>query len=105
MADPIGTFSALRNQGLVTAEGNSHFRVERNFLMALMAKRLANIKFDEYWDLAKDPESKGGVKRGLIQTGRDPYVLFGYYEPRMPFGILVNEKWHLEAYPDVAEAI
>jgi hypothetical protein len=23
----------------------------------------------------------------------------------MPFGIQVNEKWYLESYPDIAEAI
>jgi len=105
MADPIGTWAALRNQGLVTAESSTHFRIERNFLIALMAKRLASIKFDEAWYLAKYPDVKDGVRRGLVQSGQEHYVLFGYYEHRMPYGILVNEKWYVEAYPDVAEAM
>jgi len=29
----------------------------------------------------------------------------GYYENRMPMAIQVNEKWYLDAYPDVREAI
>src|ERR1700722_5909745 len=105
MADALGTFAALRNQGLVTAEGSSHFRVERNFLITLLAKRLASVKFDEEWYLGKYPDVKDGVKRGLVQTGREHYVLFGYYEHRMPYRILVSEKWYLEAYPDVADAM
>ena len=45
------------------------------------------------------------VKRGVVPSGREHYVLSGYYEHRMPCSILVNEKWYLEAYPDVAEAM
>jgi hypothetical protein len=105
MADPFGSFAALKNQGLLTEENNTHFRVERNFLISLIAKRLTNIKFDESWYLTKYPDVKEAVKRGLFQSGREHYVLSGYYEHRMPIAIMVNEKWYLEAYPDVAEAM
>jgi hypothetical protein len=105
MADPFGTFAALKNQNLVIPEGNGHFRVERNFLIALMAKRVGSIKFDEAWYLAKYPDVKDAVNNGVVPSGHEHYVSSGYYEHRMPCAIRVNEKWYLEAYPDVAEAI
>ncbi len=105
MAEPFGTFATLRNRGLLTSEDDAHFRVERNFLISLMAKRLVNIRVDEAWYLTKYPDVKDAVKRGVVASGREHYVLCGYYEHRMPSAILVNEKWYLEAYPDVAQAI
>jgi hypothetical protein len=105
MAEPFGSFAALKNQGLLAPENNTHFRVERNFLISLIAKRLANIKFDEAWYLNKYPDVKEAVRRGVFPSGREHYVLSGYYEHRMPAAIVVNEKWYLEAYPDVAEAM
>jgi len=46
MADPFASMASLQTLGLLVPEGNTHFRVERNFLIALMAKKLATIKFD-----------------------------------------------------------
>lgn len=105
MAEPFGTFAALKNQSLVNPEGNSHFLVDKNFMIALMSKRLSAIKFDENWYLAKNPDVKEALSRGIVTSAKDHYVLSGYYEHRMPFPIIVNEKWYLQAYPDVAEAI
>jgi len=105
MAEAFGSLATLKNQGLLIPESHTHFRVDRNFFIALMAKRLAAIKFDEAWYLTKYPDVKDAVKRGVFASGREHYVLAGYYEHRMPVAIHVNEKWYLEAYPDVAEAI
>jgi hypothetical protein len=105
MAELFGTLASLKNQGLLVPENNTHFRVERNFLVSIMTRRLAAIKFDEAWYLSKYPDVKDAVKRGVVQSGRDHYVSFGYYEHRMPTAILVNERWYLDSYPDVAEAI
>jgi len=105
MADPFGSMATLSNRNLLVPEGNTHFRVERNFFIAIMAKRLATMKFDEAWYLSKYPDVKDAVKRGIVQSGREHFVSFGYYEHRMPTAVHVNEKWYLESYPDVAEAI
>jgi hypothetical protein len=105
MAEPFGTLAALRNQGLLIPENNTHFRIERNFLISLMASRMTSIKFDEAWYLSKYPDVKDAVKRRVVPSGREHYVLSGYYEHRFPCAILVNEKWYLEAYPDVSEAM
>jgi hypothetical protein len=105
MADKLGTFAALRNQGLLALESDNSFRAERNFLIMILAKRIAEIKFDETWYLAKYPDVKDGIRRGKVQSAHEHYCYFGYYEHRMPFSIVVNEKWYLEAYPDVAAAI
>ncbi len=105
MAESLGSMATLKNQGLLVPENSTHFRVERNFFIAIMAKRIAAIKFDEAWYLSKYPDVRDAVKRGIVASGREHYVSFGYYEHRMPTAIHVNEKWYLESYPDVAEAI
>jgi hypothetical protein len=105
MTDPFGTLATLRNQGLLIGEDNAHFRIERHFLIALMKPRIASMKFDESWYLSKYQDVKDAVRRGVVSSGRDHYVLSGYYEHRMPCAILVNEKWYIDAYPDVAEAM
>jgi len=105
MADPFGTFAALKNQGLLAVEDSTHFRVERNFLIALMAKRIGKIRFDESWYLTRYPDVRDAVKRGVCASARDHYALSGYYEHRMPCAILVDEKWYLDAYPDIADAV
>jgi hypothetical protein len=105
MADAFGSMAALKNQGLLVPENHTHFRIERNFLISIMAKRIASIKFDEAWYLSKYPDVKDAVKRGIIASGREHYMAHGFYEHRMPTAIVVNEKWYLESYPDIAEAI
>jgi hypothetical protein len=105
MADPFASMASLKNQGLVIQKDNTHFLVERNFFISIMALRLASIKFDEAWYLSKYPDVRDAVKRRVVSSGRHHYVSFGYYEHRMPTSIHINEKWYLESYPDVAEAI
>jgi len=105
MAEAFGSMAALKNQGLLMPESNTHFRIERNFLVSILSKRLATIKFDEAWYLSKYPDVKDAVRRGVVASGREHYVAQGFYEHRMPVAIQVNEKWYLESYPDIAEAI
>ena len=105
MADPFGSFASLSNQGLVTQENNACFRVERNFLISLLAHRISTVRFDEVWYLSRYPDVREAIKQGVIASGRDHYIQSGYYEHRMPCAILIKEKWYLDAYPDVAEAI
>lgn len=105
MSDRIASYATLKNQGLLVAESETHFRVERHFLIDLMASRLAQIRFDETWYLNKYPDVRDAVRRGSVASGREHYLLHGYFEGRMPTAIAVTEKWYLSAYPDVAEAI
>lgn len=103
----LGSFATLKNQGvLAPIDGDSgHFRIERHFLIALMANRIAQIKFDEIWYLSKYPDVREAVKGGTLPSGHEHYIRSGYYEHRMPSAILVNEGWYLQAYPDVADAV
>jgi len=105
MAEPFAGMAALKNQRLLVPESNTHFCIERNFLVSIMAKRLATIKFDEAWYLSKYSDVKDAVRRGIVASARDHYVTHGFYEHRMPVAIQVKEKWYLESYPDVSKAI
>jgi hypothetical protein len=105
MLDAFGSMASLKNQGLLVPENDTHFRIERHLLIALLAPRIAKIKFDEAWYLSKNPDVKDFVKRGIVASGREHYIQHGYYEHRMPAAIRVNEKWYIESYSDVAESI
>src|ERR1051326_873539 len=84
MAQPFASMAALKNQRLLVPESNTHFPIERNFLVSMMADRLAAIKFDEAWYLAKYPDVKEAVRRGTVASARDNYVTNGLYEHLMP---------------------
>jgi hypothetical protein len=103
--DAVSSMATLKNQSLLIPEGDAHFRIEKNLLVAMMGSTLSKIKFDEAWYLSKYPDVKDAVKRGTVSSGREHYLLHGYFEHRMPTAIVVNEKWYLDAYKDVAEAI
>ena len=105
MAEYFESFATLKNQGVLVPEGSSHFRIERHFLISLLAKKMGDVTFDEAWYLSKYADVREAIKRGAITSGREHYVQFGYFENRMPAPILVNEKWYLDTYPDVAKAI
>ena len=68
MAEPFASMAALKNQRLLVPESNTHFCIERNFLVSIMAKRLATIKFDEAWYLSKYPDVKDAVRRGVLAS-------------------------------------
>jgi len=72
MAEIFPSFAALKNQGLLVQESASQFRIERNFLISLMAPRIATIKFDETWYLSKYPDVREAVGRRLGSRHRGP---------------------------------
>lgn len=105
MPDTFGSMAVLRNKGLLTPEGDAHFRIERDFLVSILAPLLAKIKFDEAWYLGKYSDVKDAVKRGTYASGREHYLTHGFLEHRIPSVIPVSEKWYLQTYPDVADAM
>jgi hypothetical protein len=105
MSDTFGSMASIRNKGLLSEESDSHFRIERNFLITILAPWLEKIKFEESWYLDKYGDVRDAVKRGTYASGREHYLTHGYLEHRLPSVISVNEKWYLQSYPDVADAI
>ena len=45
------------------------------------------------------------AKAGNIRSSKQHFVDDGYFEGRLPFPILVDERWYLAENPDVAESI
>jgi hypothetical protein len=105
VGESFTSFAALVNRGLLAPDGNAHLRVERNFLISLMAQKVTTIRVDEEWYLARYTDVREAVRRGTVTSGQEHYVQCGYYEGRMPSAITVNEKWYLDTYADVADAI
>ena len=85
---------------------SSHYveLVEARIRLALTSF-ISGIQFDEDYYLRCNPDVLEKVHSGEIQTGRQHYIVAGYFEDRFPRPIPVDEPWYLREYPDVAEAV
>jgi hypothetical protein len=96
----------MKNRNIIVPSNTAgHFSVEQHFFFDVMERILTDIHFDEDWYLAKHPDVRDAIKRGVVKSARHHYLRFGFYEDRIPYAIEVSEKWYIEAYPDVKEAI
>jgi hypothetical protein len=76
-----------------------------SLLKMLLQLAVASCDFDEQAYLEANPDVRGAVERGAIESGHVHYIGFGYFEGRRGGGALVDESWYLSKYPDVAAAI
>ena len=70
-----------------------------------LASFISGIQFDEDYYLRCNSDVLEKVKAGDMLSGRQHYMLAGYFEDRFPRPIPVDEPWYLKEYPDVAEAV
>lgn len=105
MTESLAPLATLKNRGLLAPDGDAYFRIERHFLISLLADKIAAMPFDESWYLSKYPDVRDAVKRRIVASAHDHFVQFGYLEHRIPRAIAVRERWYLDSYPDVAAAL
>ena len=104
--NPIPVYTALLNQKkIVPSSATPYFAVEKHFLYVLMSAYLSAVPFDEEWYSRRYPDVQKGIQDGMITSGRNHYLRFGFFEHRQPFEIKVDEPWYLATYPDVKDAI
>ncbi len=70
-----------------------------------LASLISGIRFDEEYYLRCNPDVLEKVRSKEIPSGRQHYIMAGYFEDRYPRPIPVDEPWYLKEYPDVAEAV
>ena len=102
----IDTYATMVNRRILVPSGTTpYFAVEQHFFFDLMERILGYIEVDEEWYLAQHKDVTEAVRKGLVKSGRNHYMRFGFYEHRLPFRIHVLEDWYLKSYPDVKEAL
>ena len=74
-------------------------------LKLLLQFAVAQSDFDEEDYLRVNPDVREAVHRGQIESGRQHYVGYGYFEGRLGGMTKVDERWYLRKYPDVAVAV
>src|SRR5260221_577011 len=74
-------------------------------LKLLLQIALAHSDFDEEIYLRANPDVRGAMELGRIESGRVHYIGYGYFEGRSGGLPEVDEAWYLAKYPDVAAAI
>jgi hypothetical protein len=102
----LPTYASLVNEKAIIPPGSSpYFGVREHFFQSCMAERLAKVRVDEAWYLEAYPDVRDAIAAGIVPDVRTHFLMFGYYEHRMPHAIDVDEAWYLVAYPDVHKAI
>lgn len=85
-------------------EGTETVTIAISDLRMLLLSSGARKYFDEDYYLACNEDVKLAVAAGLT-NGFDHFLHFGFLEGRAPFNATVDEKYYLESYPDVADAV
>ena len=63
------------------------------------------IIVDADWYISKYADVRDAIRQGMVESAKEHYVSYGYFENRMPRLILVDESFYFREYPDVSEAI
>jgi len=74
-------------------------------LKNLLTFFLELVPVDEEWYKETYPDVAEGIAAGTINSAKEHYVRYGYFEGRLPHAPRVDEEWYLSANPDVAEGI
>jgi hypothetical protein len=102
----LPTYAALINEkAVIPPAGGPYFGVREHFFQVCMADQLAKVRLDEEWYLTAYPDVGEAIASGAVIDARSHFVMFGYYEHRMPYHVEVDEGWYLRIYPDVQQAV
>jgi hypothetical protein len=98
--------AALINRKLMLpSQKTNYMAVEMHYLSHALRDQVGKIFVDEEWYAARHPDVLLAIKEGKIETVSEHYILYGYYEHRMPYLIEVDDAWYLDQYEDIAGAI
>jgi hypothetical protein len=102
----VASWISLQNEGRVVLASKGTFTaVATDLLYEMMAAYISAIAVDEAWYLDANPDVAAAVRQGALSGAMEHYVQSGYFENRMPYGILVDEAWYRGQYEDVDQAV
>ena len=103
---PLPPYSTLLNDKLIIPSSTTpYFAVEQHFLFNLMRIFILRIDVDEDWYISRYPDIREALAQGKVESVKEHYSRFGFYEHRMPYAMTVDVPWYLDSYPDVSESV
>jgi hypothetical protein len=98
--------SALINRKvMLPSQKTNYIAVDMHYLSNALRDKVGQIFVDEAWYGERYPDILGAVQNGKLKSLSEHYVLYGYYEHRMPYYIKVDEEWYLTEYSDLQKAV
>ncbi|WP_166144823.1 hypothetical protein [Methylosinus sp. RM1] len=85
--------------------GGPEIVIPKEAFLHLLKAAIANVRFDELWYLEKYEDVQSALALKLLSSAKQHYLLYGYFEDRLPYAIKVDEKFYLAENPDVREAV
>jgi len=84
-------YACLLNSRIVVDAGHDEYvKVDRHFFNFCMRPILGKIRVDEEWYLSKHADVMNALKQGEVQSARAHYVMYGFFENRIPYPIEVD---------------
>ena len=83
------------------AEGHKTLTLDRDGLVTILTEMLQASAFDEEWYLEQYPDVARAVESGEISSAREHYILFGYFEGRLPGLNGFDAEAYCSIYPDL----
>ncbi|CAM6054503.1 unnamed protein product [Sphagnum tenellum] len=98
----MNPYSALKR---VSDESIRTIEIAEHHLHNIVRNAITLVVVDEEWYLSKYPDVADAINQGEAESAKDHYVMYGYFEDRLPRELIVDEEWYCSRYADVAEAI
>jgi hypothetical protein len=96
--------SALQ-EGTSVSELSPVIAVPRQLLEFLLSRVIRCLPFDEASYLDANPDVRRSISSGEVQSAKEHFCRYGYFEHRIGNTQNVDETWYKATNPDVADAI
>jgi hypothetical protein len=87
------------------AEGHKTLTLDRDGLVTILTEMLRAAPFDEQWYLEQYPDVAEALENGEISSAREHYILFGYFEGRLPGLNGFDSEVYCRLYPDLGHIL
>lgn len=86
-------------------QDETEIQIPVSFLKFLLAVAVQHGEFDEAGYLAENPDVANALRSKKIASGKQHYLLVGFFEGRRGALPAVDEAWYRKTYADVATAV
>jgi hypothetical protein len=89
----------------VTSKNSPYVQVVEETLRNLLRSFILSIEVDEDWYRAVNRDVDAAIRADQLKSGKDHYLMAGYFENRLPRRVIVDEEYYRNTYNDVDQAI
>jgi hypothetical protein len=102
---PYDQLLKMAGRGAAKPNNGGQVTVPRSLFEFLLQVALTTSDFDETSYLAANPDVRASLARGGELNAQQHFVGYGYFEGRKGGLPKVDERWYLQTYKDVSEAV